>query len=118
MTKTIIVTGVHHTPAIELFRLLSEDKANIWKIVYLTRQEIKDTHISHTIKHLKIVVYPIITSKYDRRKRFLSLILAPINLLGIVQSLYYLVRYQPSLVVSFGGYASFPVVFASPGVLR
>ncbi|MFA6603019.1 MAG: glycosyltransferase [Candidatus Shapirobacteria bacterium] len=110
---TIIVTGVHHTPAIELFRLLNNDPTTTWKIIYLTHSTPADTHLTNTISHFNIPCYSLITSKFDRRSLWLSLLTAPLNLIGFFQSLVIIVRTQPKIVVSFGGYASFPVVLAA-----
>jgi UDP-N-acetylglucosamine--N-acetylmuramyl-(pentapeptide) pyrophosphoryl-undecaprenol N-acetylglucosamine transferase len=110
---TIIVTGVHHTPAIELFRLLKSDPVATWKIIYLTHATSTDTHLANTISQANITYFSLITSKFDRRSLWLSLIKAPLNVVGFIQSLIIIARAHPKVVVSFGGYASFSVVLAA-----
>lgn len=56
----------------------------------------------------------VIISSSQLRKSPLALIKATLKIaLGIFQSLYYFVIYRPKCLVSFGGYATFPILIAA-----
>lgn len=111
--ETIIITGVHHTPALELINRLKKDSQTNWRLIYLSHSRTSDTHLSHTLNGLDILYYSLVTSKLDRRRRLTSVLLSPLNLIGFFQALILIIRFKPAVVVSFGGYVSFPVVLAS-----
>lgn len=112
-TKTIVITGNHHTPAIELIYLLQHDSRYHWNIHYVGHISPSDTHIVNTIiPRLKINFTNLQSGKFDRNSLFRTL-------KGIYQTIraiftaHRLIRQlQPDLIISFGGYVSCPVVFS------
>src|SRR3989338_4307899 len=101
--KNIVICGGHLTPALAVIEQLEKSPGN-WKINFLGRSP---EYL--TISGRGIPFYPIITAKFQR---FFSLIsvLSLINLpIGFIQSIIYLIKIKPALVLSFGGYVAFPV---------
>jgi UDP-N-acetylglucosamine--N-acetylmuramyl-(pentapeptide) pyrophosphoryl-undecaprenol N-acetylglucosamine transferase len=113
--KTIIITGTHLTPALELIRQLQSDPKTNWQINYLGRHSnsnnINDTSIeSKVIPNLGIKFYPIYCGKFDRRYWPNTLAGIPKTIYGFFQSYRLIKKIKPQIVVSFGGYVSVPVI--------
>ena len=113
--KTIIITGTHLTPALELIRQLQSDPKTNWQINYLGRHSnsnnINDTSIeSKVIPNLGIKFYPIYCGKFDRRSWPNTLAGIPKTIYGFFQSYRLIKKIKPQIVVSFGGYVSVPVI--------
>lgn len=114
MTKKIIITGKHHTPAIELIRLLDTDPATKWEVYYLTTYSPQDSHLIFDLKqNQKIHLINIICGKFNRRSIFDTIVDIPKIIIGFFQSIYYLIKIRPHLTFSFGSFVSVPVVMAS-----
>jgi len=112
--KTIIITGTHHTPAIELIKQLQKDQKINWKIYYIAHQKDNLTHINNVIKkELHIPVYLIPCGKFDRRFLDKTILSIPDIFRGISQSLKIIGSLKPNIVISFGGFVSVPVIFAA-----
>ncbi len=112
--QTIIITGTHHTPAIELINLLKQDPKTSWQIVYIAHQYSTETHINHTIiPKLKIPFYNLDCGKFDRKNIGRTLISLPKIVIAFFKSLSLFQKIQPDVVVSFGGYVSVPVIMAA-----
>ncbi len=65
------------------------------------------------LPELGIKTYPLIAGRLQRkftRYTLFSLLKLP---LGFIQALYYILKIKPNIVLSFGGFAAFPVVFLS-----
>lgn len=109
----IFITGGHLTPAVAMIDLLLERG---WQIYYIGRKyaQEEDSSISveyHTIKRYKkkVKLLLITTGKLQRYfnlKSLLSLLKIPI---GFLQSFYWIVKYHPDVVLSFGSYVALPV---------
>ena len=113
-SKSIIITGTHHTPAIELINLLRLDQHTNWQISYIGHQYPTETHIIHTlIPKLKIPFYNLECGKFDRRNFLKTLFNLPKIFLAIFKSLSLINQIKPDLVISFGGYVSVPVIIAA-----
>lgn len=113
-SKTICLTGAHHTPAIELIRQLRSSPDTKWHIDYISHRYKTETHLANTIiPQLKINLHLIHCNKFDRQKPLLSILKLPLLFAGIIESLIILNKIKPDITVSFGGYVSVPVVIAS-----
>lgn len=117
MTKKILITGTHLTPAIELINQLKEDSVN-WDITYIGRiynshQKISPSIESLAIPKLGIKFYGFQSGKLDRRW-------LPNTIAGISPTLksFFAInklvkQIHPNVIVSFGGYISVPVVISA-----
>ena len=113
-TKCIIITGTHHTPAIELINLLRSDVKTSWKISYIGHRYPSETHIIHTIiPKLKVTFYNLDCGKFDRKNLDKTLLSIPKIISSFFKSLSLLNKIKPDIVVSFGGYVSVPVIMAA-----
>lgn len=118
MTRKIIITGTHLTPALEFIRQLKQDKNISWDIHYIGRlynsATTKDTSIESTIiPQNKIKFYGISSGKFDRRWFPNTLRGLPNIIKGFFDSLTLIDKIHPRVVVSFGGYVSVPVIIAA-----
>jgi len=114
INKTIIITGVHHTPAIELINHLRQDTHFSWKIFYLTHKFSSDNHLDDPVfKKKDIQIINIPSGKLDRISLFNTIKGIPLTLFSFFRSFYLIRQIKPNLVVSFGGYVSVPVIIAS-----
>jgi len=102
-TSLVCLTGTHLTPATALAEELNKHS---WKAFYLGRNSLAE---QQQFKDLSVPIYKIIAPKFNRHQAlnlFFSIFKLPI---GMLQSLYFLIRLKPSMVISFGGYTAFPV---------
>jgi len=118
MTKRILLTGTHLTPALELIYQLQQDSKINWQISYIGREsnsnEIKNTSIeSKIIPSTGVNFYTIPCGKLDRRYLPNTLVGIPKTILGFIKSFKLIKLIKPDIVVSFGGYVSVPVIIAS-----
>jgi len=111
---TIVITGSHHTPAIELIKQLRNDRLVNWHIEYIAQIFPHETHINNTIvSKLQVPFHNLDSGKYDRRWLPNTLRGIPVTLLAIIKAYRLLKNLKPNIIVSFGGYVSVPVIFAS-----
>lgn len=118
MTKRILLTGTHLTPALELIRQLQQDKKNNWQISYIGREsssnKTKDISIeSKIIPSTGIKFYTIPCGKLDRRYLPNTLVGIPKTISGFFKTFKLIKTINPDIVVSFGGYVSVPVIIVS-----
>ncbi|HAP37931.1 hypothetical protein A2574_02315 [Candidatus Shapirobacteria bacterium RIFOXYD1_FULL_38_32] len=114
MNKKIIITGNHHTPAIELIKQLNTDTKYQWQIYYISHEFPTETHIKNSI--IPLVgdrYYNLESGKLDRRWLINTLTGIPKIFSAIFKSIKLIKTINPDIVVSFGGYTSFPVIFTS-----
>lgn len=112
-TKTIVITGNHHTPAIELIYLLQHDSRYHWDIHYIGHLSPSDTHIVNTIiPRLKIKFTNLQSGKFDRNSLFRTAKGVYHTIQAIFTANRLIRRLQPDIIISFGGYISCPVVFS------
>lgn len=112
----ILITGSHFTPAQATIEELQRNP-NI-KIVYLgrkyTREGDKSLSVeSQILPKLGVKFIPIITGRLQRvftAYTIPSLLKIPV---GLFQSFYFLIKEQPDVVLSFGGYVAVPTVFSA-----
>jgi len=83
-----------------------------WRVYYIGSYNGIEKNIIN--KEIDIVTYyPIITGKL-RRYLSLSNFIDPLKvLIGIIQSMFYLIKIKPNIIFSKGGYVSFPPVIAA-----
>lgn len=114
--KKIVITGAHLTPALAAVEGLENKKD--YQIIFFGRKKATDgsDNLSAEFREISkrnIPFVDIISGRLTRKftkYTVSSLLKIP---LGVLMSFIYLVRYHPSLVVSFGGYLSTPVVFGA-----
>ncbi len=112
----IVITGSHFTPAQAVIEELK--KFPDIEILYIGRKTTREGDStpsveSEVIPKLGVKFSPIITGRLQRRFTFYtipSLLKIPI---GFIQSLLILLKFNPDVVLSFGGYVAVPVVINS-----
>lgn len=104
----IFICGGHFAPAYAIIeKLIKENKFNIY---YLGR---KNSFEYDEISKLNVNYLYLESGKLNRfltLSTLQALILFP---LGIIQSLKYLIRFKPKIVISFGSFMALPVAIAS-----
>lgn len=113
----VLVTGSHFTPAQATIEQFQKSNKEI-KIFYIgrnyTREGDKTPSLeSLVLPKLGVKFLPLITGRLQRSFTVYtipSLLKIPI---GFLQSLYYLIKYKPDVVLSFGGYVAVPVVISA-----
>lgn len=115
--RTIILfTGGHLTPALATIDVLNKHHPE-WKVIFIGRMQALEDDIDiseeyRLITERKIEFLPITTGRFSQDKRLLLWSLVKL-LFGIVQAGIYILKVQPSVVVSFGGYIALPVAVSS-----
>lgn len=99
-------TGGHIFPGLSLYRALKKRQPDTEIVLVLAKRAISTSIIREEFPHVYISVVPL-RFKFDLQDAIIILKL----LKGIVQSLKVLLRFRPDIVVGFGGYASFFLVF-------
>jgi len=115
--KSILIIGGHLTPAISVCEELSKRKFNNLHWVGVKKTMMFDKNFSFefltVIKH-NIPFYNIITGKVIRFWNIKSFFLAFWNLFkiffGFINSIYLLLKINPNIIISFGGYLAVPIV--------
>lgn len=115
MKKKIIITGGHATPALALLPLLKKED---WKIFWIGETKAVQgnsakTLEAKTIPELGIQFFSVASAKLHRRFVFQSFLSSWKVGVGVLQSLWLLLKIKPSVVLGFGSYVSVPVVFAA-----
>lgn len=114
----IILTGGHAgTAALSVAEEIQKQKLN-WEIYWIGPKNAMEGKkaLSLEFKYfekLNIRFHSIIFGKLQRKFSIwaiLSIFKIPV---GFIQALFYLIKIKPFVVLSFGGFASFPVVFVS-----
>jgi len=115
ITKTIIITGTHLTPALELIRQLKEDQKFNWNIFYIGRKfnssEGHEKPIeSVIIPKIGISFFEINCGKFDRKYFPNTVRGISKTIKGFFESKRIVNKINPDIIVSFGGYVSVPVI--------
>ncbi|MDD4383270.1 MAG: UDP-N-acetylglucosamine--N-acetylmuramyl-(pentapeptide) pyrophosphoryl-undecaprenol N-acetylglucosamine transferase [Candidatus Shapirobacteria bacterium] len=115
--KTIIITGTHLTPALELIRQLKADKKNDWQINYIGRKNNSSVDYTPSIESkiipkIGIKFYSINCGKLDRRWLPNTIKGLPQTTASLFESLKLIKKIKPDIIVSFGGYVSVPVIIS------
>lgn len=109
----IVVTGSHFTPAQAVIEKLQQ--VEDIEIIYFGRKYARDddkalSAESKVLPKLGIKFIPIIAGKFNRFFSLQSLVSLFKTPIGFIQSFYYLLKEQPDLILSFGGFTGMPVV--------
>jgi len=117
ISKKIVLTGTHLTPAIEFIRQLQSDPDILWEIYYIGRiynSSVNTTPAieSRVIPKAGIKYFGINCGKLDRRWFPNTLKGLPEILKGFFSALNLIKSLKPEFIVSFGGYVSVPVIVA------
>lgn len=109
----IVITGSHFTPAQSVIERLSENPEI--EIVYMGRKYARDGDNALSVEakllpEMGIKFIPIIAGRLNRFISLNTLISFFKTPIGFIQSFYYLMKEQPDLIVSFGGFTGMPVV--------
>lgn len=115
--KTIFIIGGHYTPAKAVIDELV--KQGSWKIFYLGSPRSFEGDRAPSYEYLelqdnsKVTFLSLMTGRLQRRwTRHTAVSLAKIPV-GFIQSLYWLAKYRPDAVLSFGGFLALPVAIAA-----
>ena len=116
MKKRIFITGGHLSPASAVMDKLDRNK---WEIFYVGRKHSLEGEKSVSteyslLSNLSNLRFLSITT--GRLQRHLSVHTIPSLLkipLGFFQSLYWMIKFHPDVVLSFGGYVGVPVALAA-----
>lgn len=112
--KTVIITGTHHTPALELIKQLQNDQQYHWNIYYITHQLTTDTHIPNLLLPLlKNSLYQIPCGKFHRYSLAKTVNEIPKTFKALFSAFRLIKNISPDIIISFGGYISVPVIIAS-----
>lgn len=114
--KKIVICGGHFSPSLAVIEKLQKSKT--YFIFYIGRKNPLegDRSVSleySTISRLHIPFYSLICGRFQRsitRYTLISLAKFPI---GCIQSLYFLMKIKPNIVLSFGGYVALPVCISA-----
>ncbi|MFA6250375.1 MAG: glycosyltransferase [Candidatus Shapirobacteria bacterium] len=112
--QKILITGTHHTPAIELIHQLGEDSKTKWTIYYIAQLSSSDTHVKNClIPLLGNHLYSLESGKFNRYQ----IITTIFGFWATIKAFFFTFRLlrllKPDVVVSFGGYISVPVILAA-----
>lgn len=114
--KNIVICGGHLTPALALIEQLKKNQ-NI-EIFFFGRKFSTEGSNNFSAEYVevkkekRVLFYSIIAGRLQRkftRYTIFSILKTPI---GFAQSFIYLLKTRPKIIVSFGGYLSFPIVFS------
>lgn len=114
--RVVMITGGHVTPAIAAIDEMRVRYPS-WQIVFVGRKvAIEGERVLseeyHLVTKMGLTFLPLVAGKLKREGGIgaaISLAKIPI---GFVQSLWYVWRERPDIIVSFGGYVALPVVIA------
>ncbi|MCL4389911.1 MAG: UDP-N-acetylglucosamine--N-acetylmuramyl-(pentapeptide) pyrophosphoryl-undecaprenol N-acetylglucosamine transferase [Patescibacteria group bacterium] len=116
--KKIFITGGHFAPAKAVIQELS--KRASWEIFYLGRKHSMEDDKAVALEYSEIqamqnVTYLTITTGRLQRQFFVNVFQSVKAVLkvviGLTQSPFWLIKYRPNVILSFGGYVAVPVVF-------
>lgn len=114
----LVLTGGHAaTTAVAVVEEIRHQRKD-WKLYWIgVKNAIEGKKVvtleSEVLPRLGVKFMPLTTGRFQRKFTFWtipSVLKIPI---GFVQSFFYLVKIKPNAVLSFGGFASFPVVFGA-----
>jgi len=99
-------TGGHIFPALSFLETLKSKQKDLDVTVVITKRKIESRIVPREYKVAYISLSPLRLS--FGAKNLIALIKLPV---GILQSVCIILKFHPTVVVGFGGYATFPLVF-------
>lgn len=110
----VLITGTHFTPAQAVIEVLQKDYQDV-EIVYIGRKYTREGDNSPSLESQEIPKLGVkfISITAGRLQRSFTIYTIPSLLkipIGFLQSFYYLLKEQPDVILSFGGYVAVPVV--------
>ncbi len=110
----ILITGTHFTPAQALIEQLQ--KTDQIEIVYVGRKSTREgdqtgSIESRVLPKLGVKFIPIVSGRLSRNLSVWTLISLLKLPFGFLQSFWIVLKESPDVVISFGGYLGFPVIF-------
>lgn len=110
--KTIIFCGGHHTSSLPIIDEILEK--NLYKIVFIGRERAFSDDENFSLEFLDIQKRKIPFYDIGAPKFYKSNFLFPFKFLfSFFRSLFLILYFRPSLIVSFGGYIAVPVTLAA-----
>lgn len=110
----IFITGGHLTPALAIIEQIKINKPD-WEIFFIGREYAFDkekiiAYEKEQVEKLGVTFLPIVTGRM--RSGLIDKISSLYKIIsGLTKVREYLVKYKPSLIISFGGYVALPVSF-------
>lgn len=113
----VLVTGTHFTPAQAVIEVLHLDYQDV-EIVYVGRKHTREGDNSPSLESQEIPKLGVrfISITAGRLQRSFTIYTIPSLLkvpIGFIQSFYYLLKEQPDVILSFGGYVAVPLVISA-----
>lgn len=114
--KKLVITGGHLTPALAVIKKLK--KEGDWQILFIGRKQTMEgdralSIESQIIPQLGVDFVSIDAGRIQRRFTPRHFLLALFKIpLGFFQALFYVAKFRPDVILSFGGYLAVPVVLA------
>lgn len=113
----ILIAGAHFTPAQAVIEELKRNSPEV-EIIYLGRSTtLEGSNLpsveSQVLPKLGVKFVPLIAGRLRKDFSFLTIISFLKIPIGFIQAFFYLLKYSPAVVVSFGGYVGLPVVASS-----
>lgn len=110
----IVITGTHLSPALAVARLLKKKKHTVLFLgrKYAFEEDSTESPEYTTFTSLGFPFKHIVSGRLQRiwtAYTFPSLLKIP---RGFLQALWFLLHFNPTIILSFGGYVSFPVVIS------
>ncbi len=115
----VLLTGAHFTPAVAVIEALRQQSADKkLDLLYVGRKNTLEGDSapsveSKVIPSIGVRFVPITTGRIQRRFSIYALISLLKIPVGMVQGFWIVASERPDVVVSFGGYVGFPIVFAA-----
>ncbi len=117
--KKIVLTGGHAaTPALALVEEIQTKNLN-WNLEWIGPTSAMEgrevsTAAEKTLIGYGVKINKITAGRLKRRGKIIDRLTAYLKLpVGFIQAFFLVIKIKPTIVVSFGGFASFPVVFAA-----
>ncbi|MBI3954561.1 glycosyltransferase [Candidatus Collierbacteria bacterium] len=110
-SKTVVFTGGHHNSSLVVAKALKKEG---YQLVWFGRKfgSGGDKSLSAEYQEVSATGIQFIELKAGKFYKKYSLIEFIKILFGFIQSLVYLIKFKPALIVSFGGYLAVPVVIS------
>lgn len=110
----VLITGAHFTPAQAVIEELKKDPTV--EIIYVGRKSTLEGDNTQSVESrvlpsLGVKFIPITAGRFNRYFSFWSIVSFLKIPIGFIQAFWIMLKEQPDVILSFGGYVAFPVVF-------